>query len=78
MKIVPSDVDVSICLDKVYVVSWLRQTSKQLIPFSLLRQSEADYWLLSDAEVSITDMWRMDCILLFSCAGWFVLSASPS
>ncbi|KAL2932655.1 Transcription factor E2FB [Bienertia sinuspersici] len=25
--------------------------------------SDADYWLLSDADVSITDMWRTDCIL---------------
>lgn len=26
-------------------------------------QSEADYWLLSDARVSITDMWMTDGIL---------------
>ncbi|BAT96575.1 hypothetical protein VIGAN_08353700 [Vigna angularis var. angularis] len=25
--------------------------------------NDADYWLLSDADVSITDMWRTDCIL---------------
>lgn len=26
-------------------------------------QSDADYWLLSDADVSITDMWRTERIL---------------
>ncbi|KAK4791040.1 hypothetical protein SAY86_031453 [Trapa natans] len=26
--------------------------------------SESDYWLLSGAEVSVTDMWSADCILL--------------
>ncbi|KAK6144185.1 hypothetical protein DH2020_021005 [Rehmannia glutinosa] len=25
--------------------------------------SDADYWLLSDADISITDMWSIDCIL---------------
>lgn len=30
----------------------------------LALQSDADYWLLSDGDVSITDMWRTDCILL--------------
>lgn len=30
----------------------------------ILLQNDADYWLLSDAEVSITDMWRTDCILI--------------
>mgnify|MGYP001797052000 CR=1 FL=1 len=29
-------------------------------------QSDADYWLLSDADFSITDMWRTDGILSFS------------
>lgn len=28
----------------------------------LLLQNDADYWLLSDAEVSITDMWKTDGI----------------
>ncbi|KAK4366403.1 hypothetical protein RND71_014283 [Anisodus tanguticus] len=28
--------------------------------------NEADYWLLSDADVSITDMWMTECILLNS------------
>lgn len=31
--------------------------------FSLNVQSDADYWLLSDADVSITDMWRTERIL---------------
>ena len=26
-------------------------------------QVDADYWLLSDGGVGITDMWRSDCIL---------------
>ncbi|KAA8518507.1 hypothetical protein F0562_015981 [Nyssa sinensis] len=28
--------------------------------------NDADYWLLSDAEVCITDMWKTDCILFKS------------
>ena len=27
-------------------------------------QNNEDYWLLSDADVSITDMWKTDSILL--------------
>ncbi|KAL8479952.1 hypothetical protein ACS0TY_026261 [Phlomoides rotata] len=27
--------------------------------------SDADYWLLSDADISITDMWRIECILVY-------------
>lgn len=29
----------------------------------LCLQNDADYWLLSGVDVSITDMWRTDCIL---------------
>jgi hypothetical protein len=32
----------------------------------LLLQNDADYWLLSDAEVSITDMWKTDGIRLLA------------
>lgn len=32
--------------------------------FCYFFQNDTDYWLLSDAEVSITDMWRTDCIPL--------------
>jgi hypothetical protein len=31
--------------------------------FCFTFQSDADYWLLSDADVSITDMWRTERIL---------------
>ena len=31
--------------------------------FCFTIQSDADYWLLSDADVSITDMWRTERIL---------------
>lgn len=48
------------------IVHWSRSL---LIAFLyapiILLQNDADYWLLSDAEVSITDMWRTDCILFY-------------
>lgn len=36
-----------------------------LMVFSFSVQSDADYWLLTDADVSITDMWRTERILVF-------------
>lgn len=36
-----------------------------LINHIFLLQSDADYWLLSDADVSITDMWRTERMLYF-------------
>lgn len=59
----------------------------------LLLQNDADYWLLSDAEVSITDMWKTDGIsivflfflflfLLFFniilCLLWMLNSCTPT
>lgn len=44
------------------------------LSLSLLLQNDADYWLLSDADVSITDMWKTDCILhLNFCSSFFYL-----
>lgn len=37
-------------------------------------QSDADYWLLSDAGVSITDIWRTERILSISCLRCYSLS----
>lgn len=87
MRIVPSDVDVSlsscsICssseaLRKIVVnlqgPTMVQFKNSIILLFYLLclmphgtvffsLQNDADYWLLSDADVSITDMWRTDCI----------------
>ena len=37
-------------------------------------QVDADYWLLSDAGVGITDMWRSDCILSYTLLISFFIS----
>jgi hypothetical protein len=50
--------------------------------FCFTIQSDADYWLLSDADVSITDMWRTERILtakmllLFSFFSYFSFALS--
>lgn len=53
-------------MDEVVIAIFLLGESKTLISHLLLvflLQSDADYWLLSDADVSITDMWRTERIL---------------
>lgn len=73
MKIVPSDVDVSfvlitwglidLYLSPFWFIIWQVPHVLKCVILPWI-QNDADYWLLSDADVSITDMWRTDCILL--------------
>lgn len=54
------------CNQEVSIVSDKRNKSASVGAYLKLffpLQSEADYWLLSDADVSITDMWRTERIL---------------
>lgn len=52
------------CCEGSSVVSDLRKKTLELIwNCDIFLQSDADYWLLSDADVSITDMWRTERIL---------------
>lgn len=46
------------------------------LTFCTVLQNEEDYWLLSDADVSITDIWRADCILFVPCFIWFFIFIS--
>jgi hypothetical protein len=41
----------------------MKGTTMSINIFCFTIQSDADYWLLSDADVSITDMWRTERIL---------------
>jgi hypothetical protein len=52
------------------LLGWLKTDSRiqmcklcLTVWFLLLLQDDSDYWLLSDAGISITDMWKTDCIL---------------
>ena len=52
------------CFSHMHEVFRIVSSSIKGFFFSLPLQSDADYWLLSDADVSITDMWRTERILL--------------
>lgn len=61
---------------EVGIEKWLLFQQTSLLYLLHILQSDADYWLLSDADVSITDMWRTECILsltstLVSLFAWF-------
>lgn len=47
---------------------FLSPIKKGIFTIFFFFQSDADYWLLSDADVSITDMWRTERILPTRCS----------
>ena len=51
------------CFEGSSVVSDKKKTLELIWNCDIFLQSDADYWLLSDADVSITDMWRTERIL---------------
>ena len=40
---------------KLYLLMWS----------NVLQNDDTDYWLLSNADISMTDIWKTDCILLY-------------
>lgn len=52
--------DATFCICLLYFIPFYSERIKA--KFSVL-QTDADYWLLSDAGVSITDMWKTARIL---------------
>lgn len=56
---------INICFSSTEVcfVLLMKGTTMSTNVFCFTFQSDADYWLLSDADVSITDMWRTERIL---------------